>query len=776
MKCKNCGTENLTSTEKCTNCGFVFNQKKKKKNGIVVILIIILILIGLFIFWKEKINKFADPFNDFDIKLPANIVSNRVYEEKETINGILEEEYKNEKISADKYIKELAYSLYDYGKLDYKYKNVGSGLIDPNILLEKAASLADSLSPETAKYVIRKITLADVKWDVKSGTSGIYNFDQSIVPLISEQNDLSKLSKAVLSSNGNFIVYYTTSGANAIKDSDATKIADHLENTVKAYEDSFGFKFTYTAKLEEWLVGEIAEVISFGAYQEATTKAEKILKENNIDIAYMKKAMPVFIIDTDVKNTGALGFYVNPDLDLFTKIMARIYGVDDATVENILTTYAFPFFVVSSTISNFDNSKLVLSHELFHHYQGYNICGNGLYANCASGNFTLETLANFAAVTNSGINKTDTVINAHAKDFIANSATSLDQIGVKNGDDSAAGYNGFVFALNYAETVKNGKDYLFDSLKTAEPLKYLAESAGEDYKKVMILTGKRNLTADYSNKIAIAKFDGIMNYPQNYKILEPENKILDLSINYSSFQYFYVNPSTYKQQSQIVFKNNLANLTLLLFVKQNGIYKYLYTHEFSKDFVINVEDFRLYEEVAFGLVNSSYLNNIDYTIEVQEKGTLPATVTAKSLKLDNLDDLIKNSSSIVCNKYEESKNFYTVFQIKMGFDNKDILNELYAKATFKIVETEKDNPIFVLTQKIVSGLFQLLIQTYKEQFKYLNIITNESDSEYSITIKINKNYYDAIKSEIINAKIDSQEKIDVIRGIYDEGYVCEYQK
>ncbi|NLD79153.1 MAG: zinc ribbon domain-containing protein [Mollicutes bacterium] len=774
MKCKNCGTENLVGTEKCTNCGFVFNQKNKKKNGIIIFLIILLILIGAFIFWKEKINKFKDPFTEVNMKLPIDIISNRVYEEKETISGILEEEYKSERINADKYIKELAYSFYDYDKLDYKYKNSGSGLIDPNYLIEKAAAVADSLSPETARYIISKISLADVKWDVKSGTSGINNFDQSIVPLISEQNDLSKLSKAVLSSNGNFIIYYTTSGANAIKDSDATKIADHLENTVKAYEDSFGFKFTYTAKLEEWLVGEIAEVISFRAYQEATTKAEKVLKDNNINIDYMKTAMPVFIIDTNDERT--LGYYISPSLDLFEKIMMRLFGYEEAAIENMLTTYSFPYFTVSSKISNFDDAKLVISHELFHHYEGYNICGNGDFVKCASGNFTTETMANFAAVVTSDINKTDTVINDHARHFIANSSTSLDKIGVKGDDDSEAGYNGFVFALNYAETVKNGRDYLFNSLKTTEPLKFLAESAGADYKKVMILTGKRNLTADYSNKIAIAKVNGVMNYPQNYRLLDSTDQTIDLLSNYSSFQYFYVDPSTYKQQSQIIFKNKSTDLSLLLFVKENGTYKYLYTHEFNKDFVINVEDFRLYKEVVFGLVNTSYLNNVDYTIEVKETGKLQPTVTAKGLKLDNLDDSIKNSSSASCYKSKESDNFYTINQMMVGFDSEDILNELYAKVTLKIKDVEKDNPLFPLTQKMVSGLLQLFVQAYKEQFKYFDIITNESDYEYSVTIKVNKNFYDTIKSKSMNIKIDSEEKVDVIRGLYDEGYTCEYQK
>lgn len=781
MKCEKCGFENLIGAEKCSNCGLVFNQKKKKKTGLIIGVLLIIGLIGLFFFWKEKINKFEDPFadiNDIEISIPKEVLSNRNYEKINTITDTLAEEYKSNKIDADKYIKQLAYSLYDYDKLDYKYKNIGYGLIDPNLLLKKAASLADSLTPETAEYVFKKITLADVKWDVKGDLSGINNFNQSVTPLVAEENDLSKLSKAILSSKGNFIVYYTTSGVNAITNDDAKKISDSLETFVSAYEEKYGLKFAYNPQLEEYLLGQITEVISFGAYQEATTKAEEILKQNNIETSNMRKAMPVFIIDTKSKNTGLLGMYMRPDLDLLIKLGLRFLGGTDDTqssIDNLLTTYAFPFFIVSSSLKDFDNTKIILSHELFHHYQSY-ICGNGKYGECLSGNFTTETTANFAAAQCSGVNKTDTVINDHAKYFISNSTISIDKIGLINEDYSRTGYASFVFALNYAEVVKNGTNHLFNSMKATEPLKSLAINAGEDYKKAMILTAERNLTLDYKNQIAIAKMDGIVNYPENYKTISVQNNNLDLNINYSSFQYFYVDPSLYGENSQIIFKSNYSDLSLLFFIKENGGYKHLYTHKFSKDFVLNIEEFSLYDEVVFGVVNSSCVNNLDYIIEVKEKGILESSISAKDLNLNTLEDLIKNNSSFNCYQYEEDKNFYTIYQLKIGFDKQDVLNELYLKATLKIKDMDKNNPLFILTQKMVSGLLQMIVESYKEQFKYMKIITNESEYEYSVTVKITDNYYDAIKNNLQSVKFDTQDKIDVVKGIYNEGFICEYQK
>ena len=120
-------------------------------------------------------------------------------------------------------------------------------------------------------------------------------------------------------------------------------------------------------------------------------------------------------------------------------------------------------FVVSSPLKDFEDKKIVLSHELFYHYQKY-ICGNGSYSDYPSGNFTVETTADQAAIQVVGVNKTGTAINNHAGSYIINGETIINQVG--------DGYGAFVFATNYATSmVRNDANYMFNSMKTIDTIK-----------------------------------------------------------------------------------------------------------------------------------------------------------------------------------------------------------------------------------------------------------------------------------------------------------------
>ena len=63
-------------------------------------------------------------------------------------------------------------------------------------------------------------------------------------------------------------------------------------------------------------------------------------------------------------------------------------------------------------------------------------------------------------------------------------------------------------------------------------------------------------------------------------------------------------------------------------------------------------------------------------------------------------------------------------------------------------------------------------KAYTEQFKYVDTIIHESDDEYSVTFKITKNYYDALKGSF---SISGDTKLEIIKSIQSEGFVCEYR-
>ena len=792
MKCVRCGFENVDGAGFCGSCGLKLeqisqeqlpkqNKKSKKKILIVSILFTVTLVITILFLVFNKSDGFKDPFQDIDdLIVEQDVHSIREYEEINFIGSVLESDFKENKITADKYIMQLAYSIYDFDKLDNKYKDLEIGMADPNELFKKAGELADSLSLETATYIVKKYMLADVEWNVEgdtdvSGMSNQKNNDYKVMPVSSEKGDLNILNKAVLSSDKNFLIYYTTKGVNAITDEVANKIAHELERNVVAYETNYGLKFKYEPNLQESVYGEIKEVLSFGGLPQATSEARKVLKNSNIDTKYLDTAMPVFIIDTDAKNTNALAFYVQDAAFIsgFTKLILKIGDLwDDYSVQinSMLTTYAFPYFVVSSSLDNFADIKIASAHEMFHHYQMY-ICGNGSYKSCISGNFTTETTANFAALRNVDLNTPGTILNSHAVGYIHGVSSSIDKVELNEPSD---GYCAFVFASNYDEVVPDGYNYLFQSMKYENALKYLYDNSGGNYKKALLLTAERNLTLDYDNMLHIALTKEQLYYPENYEDIGVLNNNMNLKINYSSMQYFYIDPSKYTSEtSQIIFNGNNENLSLLLFVKENNKYKYLYTHALNKEFVINVSDFALYDEVVFSIVNFSIVDNISYTIEVKEDGTKMPTVTAKELKLTTLEDVVKKHSSFMCHQIIEDEDWYNVIQVKVGFDKYSKLNEMYFKGTYKIKNyTEENNLAFSITKRIVSGLLRVTEKTYTEKFKNVETIIGESDDKYSVTFKITKNYYDALNE---NFNLSGNTKVEIIKSIQAEGFVCKYE-
>ena len=380
MKCNNCGFENKNEGEYCGNCGNRLitnkelndnnrqfqNLKPLKRKDIKKIFVMLGILLGItitIVLIINQLNKFKDPFDDIDDLNIVDITSSKKgFDESNSFTKKIEEDYKNGVLSKDEYIMQLAYSIYDTSKINNKYKLAKLNFNEPTELFEKFEGMINELSDDTIKYIFEKYTLSNVKWNVekKSKTTATSNdllngiFDYKVKALDSKDADVSKLDHVKLSSNGNFLIYYTKEGINAITDSDAEKISKFLEAAVSGYKSKYNLDFKYDAQLSESVLGTVNEVISFGLFSQSTTKASQLLKNNNIDTKYLKTAMPVYIIDTDVENTSALGYYVAP-IGGFAETILRVYNIfgnNGVKVDNMLTTYSFPFFVVSSSLND----------------------------------------------------------------------------------------------------------------------------------------------------------------------------------------------------------------------------------------------------------------------------------------------------------------------------------------------------------------------------------------------------------------------------------------
>lgn len=800
MKCDKCGYENVNNSVFCGSCGnkLIVNVEQnnngnlsntksqtpasmdKKKVFIILGIVIGIIILAIVINGiRKKSNSFKDPFEDVEefVTDEEKISTKKGLGEVNYFTKALEDDYNSGKLSKDEYIMQLAYSIYDKSKLNSKYKSAKLDFNSPSIFFEKANSLSNALSDDTKKYVVEKYLLSDVKWEFAenssvdgSNTSTFSNqFDHRIDKLINTDNDVNKLDNIKLSSNGHFLLYYTTSGVNAVKESDVDKIAAYLEEVVVKYKEKYGLDFKYESKIN--LSISDMSILNSNFMKKPSDLVKKILKNRNIDIKYYDTAMPVYLLNTE--GTGALGYYVAPFNELM-KEAVRLYDLfldGGQQLDSSISTYAFPYFVVSSSIKDYDDLKIVASHELFHHYQKY-ICGDGEYKMCSSGNFTEETTADFAAMQISDVNKLGTELNEHASYYTDDVELNIDKIGFKLGAGAGIGYGAFIFANNYANIVDNGYKYLFDSMKTNELLKYLYDNSGGKYKDVLLTTAEKNLTLDYDSKLLIANDDdGKIIYPRKHRNIGKDDVVQSNIIEYSSMHYYYIDPSNYSQKSQLKFFSDRKDLTVLLFVREGESYKYLYSTDLEKDFIINIDDFSYYDEVAFAIVNSSISEQRNYKCEVNNEGLYKATVNSELLKLKGKKDIIDSSSSFVCQLKEEDDTFNEYTQIKLSFDKKEKINEFYVKYFIQIKNYDPDDPTFELTQKLVSGMIQTIKLLYEEEFKYYQIITTEGKTKYSITFKVLKDYYNALSSGL---DIEASNKYDIIREIESDGYKCKY--
>ena len=747
------------STEVVQNEDLAF--KKKRKRLFIILGIIAIILIVL------KINKsrgFKDPFDDVDILGDTGVINNEKLRNTNTLPKKLEEDYKSGKLSNDEYIMQSAYSIFDKDKLDSRYKDLSLDYYNPSALLKEVNGMYDKLSDETLMYIYDKFTLTDVNWNVSEDETKVSDMNNDgsdyEVRLMNNDAKLSQLDEVKLSDNGNFLVYYTKKGHNAITDIDAGRIAGILEQSVDTYKSKFGYDYKYNAHFEV-LSPDMSECPPVGSKR----KACRLLKSNNIDTKYLNTAMPVYIIETG--SDDLLGYYM-PYYNEFAQIIVKIetlFKDRGIPLEQSAATYSFPYFVVNSNMGSLDNTNIVTAHELFHHYQHY-ICGDGKYVECPEGNFTIETTANFASINVNNINKYNTAVNRQAANFSSDSEVSIDK--------AADGYGAFVFAYNYADIVPNGSKYVFDSVKYENRLDYFADKAGDKYKDVLVTTASKNLTHDYSNQLVIAAMDGNYYYPSGHETIGYNNVTKTNSMDYSSSHYYYINPRGYKKGAQLSFSGNSRDLTLLLFIYEGNTYKELYTYSLNgEEFVINIDDFSHYSQVAFALVNSKTNETLRYTYQLDTNGSKIPTVSADSLNLKKETRDINDFNSFICSSVEDNSSYNVITQIKLSFDKKGKINDMYYKGTIRLKEFAPDDPAYRIAKNLVSGAFKLMQIAYKEQFKYFKVITEEQDDKYMITFKITKNYYDALNNSL---KIKGQTKYDIISEIEGEGFICHYSK
>lgn len=577
-------------------------QTKKKSKAPIVILCTILIVISLlgalfFINTKDKNEKVQDDDNPKNEELEENIPTSEQ----------IRKDFESGKLTTDEYVQQILYLEYEHELLNDKYQpNNKNVLIHVEDIINQ---YHDELSYETLSYYFSKVNLENVTFELDIENEPNSNISLSslfVEDVYAKSETTTNLNKAILSSNGNFVVWYTTTGESAVDYNTAKKVADGLEKTVSIYKDKFGYDFYYKSN-----------IFSKGSRYKNQLK---ILENSNIDTKYLETAMQVYLLKYD--NEDSKGKYLGRT-GILVKTFNSVRGGDNFGV------VANPYIVLNvAAFNDYETLAQLYNHELFHHYQYEILCGtNECFVRNDS--YIKEATANWASALSTNKTTNNGYLNEWAASYRALSNNLLSEKAIQKYGKETLGYALFVYLYNYSTFVENGTNKIIKSMYEEDSLTYLMNNAS-----IMELTNVhqnialKNITLDYDNKNLNAdvtfnnKFPiqgGITHRNDNYK---PEQTYrVDEMAPISSYYYEINMSSNYPHLLQIKQDSSQINdyLLVTLIAYNKGNY---YIVDSSKNdggkYTFNTNDYGKYEKIYIAVSNLHTNKTNHYTLTRKE--------------------------------------------------------------------------------------------------------------------------------------------------------------
>lgn len=798
---------NIQPNEPLTNENIkIDNTEKKPINkkklfiiiGIIAAVIIVAIIIILLITKGGNGNKFKDPFNSIDISKYTEVNSTSAYKNipmKEnlqpgyvSIYSTTKTDYNNGIITADQFVMQNLYSIYEPSKVSSKYRRLVSTTNSLDEAINFAHNNMDKLSENTIAYILKNYFMVNLD-NVKTDQLSLNNEPQTVQFLgrggNTESADIQELDEVILSPKKHFLVYYTTKGKNASSKEYAEKVAEVCEETIKKYKETYGYDYSY--KISEFYNDKFADI-----FHEVENRNKELLKKNHIEGERIFSSMPVYIIDYPGTIIGKYNDSTSGDLkilkdfykyacekglDLCPEEMKK-YGTDNvnAIINVLTTTYIAPNFTVDKDADE-EGIKIIAMHELFHHYQHTVICKDD---DCTDSKFARESTANLAVVQNLTTDKvTNNTLTEHSFSFTT---------GINNPIDEAwDGYAGFVFAYNYANIVSDGTNIMMNSLKYPDVLKTLDEKSNGKYKDVLVKTFTGVLTLDYKNRYLIPYYKSSIYFPDDdwtkgYK----ESNLDSYVLRKSSARYYYINDlENIDANTQVSIRdtdgNNGDKLMVILLGRKSSSepFSVIYKQTLEKEFVINPNQFKENnDEIAIIAINLSSTNENAYYYQVELNGTKKVSLGTKEQKNNKQngtgvsDYQLAKAKSIYCKKSEaNAASLNQVSEVLVTYKSKsgNKINDAYVKTTLDISGIDKSSPAYAVAKKLLDVAYQGIEQLFNSRFKNSKTIYEKKDDVYSITVKLTKEYFDSL-GDIYN--FEGNRKIDILNGFTNEGYTC----
>ena len=507
---------------------------------------------------------------------------------------------------------------------------------DPDYLehrLEYLEAHISELSPEDIYEELMELSFQNIQFgtdddarenNITTASSGLftsnaYAYTPSVV----------FLNKAKLSDNKKFVVFYTSYGDDAITDAKAKEICDMLDEIINGYKNNLGFDFDYYPYKN-------FKTIDFRRKAQDVVDLEMaaVLINSGIEADVLKTAMPVYIANPYRREVNTLATYAGTEwIDALHKTLefaSELPGIGIAlsgfnlentdTLRFYDTAPTFPLINIPPKIVDKKSLRIVLAHELGHHYAGLYSDANNREQ--SRKNFVKETAANWMAINTSPLELPMTLINDnHYNGLYLNSGTSLspdqiipgcDEDGEDGSNTACDGYPFVSFLQNYYETVDDGKAKIMNALASDTALMYLYNEAGpEQFTKVMVSLAEKNLTGDYGGKLTN------MTIPKGETLGCTDVCTTSYPINPAATNYLYFATTEYNG-TNVKFIGSDAIRVSILGQSLDGRFEIISSNNMEKDFKISDEGrFAEYQMIAFAVANASASDVGTYVIEIE---------------------------------------------------------------------------------------------------------------------------------------------------------------
>ena len=372
------------------------------------------------------------------------------------------QDLKDKVVSMDEFFKNMLFAEYDQEYLSQRYYQLKKSefAMDTDFI---AYTYEEKITDTTMKYYLDRVLLSGVTFDLdkeneKTEKESIVAYVQADEVRAGDYNKKVNLNRAVLSGNGNFVVWYTTTGDSAISESDAMRIANSLEYARYDYDSLYSRYYKF--KADFYNTGNVVN------------SQLAVYNKEGIDSKYLKEAMQVYVVDyTD----NASSKYIIAGDHLVSIYNRFREGNADGSIPG-------PYLIIKASdyVKDKERTMQIANRELFRFYQ-YNIYCPDESCLINGDPYYFDATASYASAvttrktTYSGfLNEVSSFARAHAADLLADE--TIAKYGEKNIGNAL-----FLYLYYYAKIVPDGNKKIVEAIYKESPFEFLEAKAGDKY-------------------------------------------------------------------------------------------------------------------------------------------------------------------------------------------------------------------------------------------------------------------------------------------------------